>query len=277
MAFACGCVLALAGPSSPAAGARVAPSCPPDRPRSARVAGPRTAAAAGGLHPGTPVGPPGRPADRARAPLPRSRAGRADRHRRGSGASDRSQRAGHPRRTGPGRVSGEPGGWRRRQPEPGAPSPPPYRPGPPAPPRAAATRQPAGPAGAATRGWKQCGGAGCGRGPGAGAAVEPGGTPMTGKGTPAARALVALLVGYQRCVSPLLGPHCRFAPTCSAYALCAVRRYGAVRGGSLALRRVLRCHPFHPGGYDPVPETRSTAAAPNQPTPPSTSAGAVRC
>ncbi len=68
-----------------------------------------------------------------------------------------------------------------------------------------------------------------------------------------ARLLMAAITGYRRYISPLSGPHCRFAPSCSAYALEAVRGHGALRGSWLALRRIVRCHPFHPGGYDPVP------------------------
>jgi putative membrane protein insertion efficiency factor len=60
---------------------------------------------------------------------------------------------------------------------------------------------------------------------------------------------------YQTAVSPHFPPSCRYYPTCSAYALEAVEKYGVVRGGMLAVRRILRCHPFHAGGYDPVPDT----------------------
>jgi putative membrane protein insertion efficiency factor len=60
--------------------------------------------------------------------------------------------------------------------------------------------------------------------------------------------------GYQRFVSPVLPPACRFHPTCSAYAAGAIERHGAVRGSWLALRRLARCHPWNPGGYDPVPD-----------------------
>lgn len=62
-----------------------------------------------------------------------------------------------------------------------------------------------------------------------------------------------MIRGYQVLISPLLPPACRFTPTCSSYALEAVRYYGGVRGGWMAARRLGRCHPFHPGGHDPVP------------------------
>lgn len=71
-------------------------------------------------------------------------------------------------------------------------------------------------------------------------------------------ALRALLVGairlYQRVLSPLLGPRCRFYPSCSSYAIEALERHGAVHGSWLAARRICRCHPLHEGGFDPVPE-----------------------
>ncbi|ERJ92189.1 membrane protein insertion efficiency factor YidD [Selenomonas sp. oral taxon 892] len=67
------------------------------------------------------------------------------------------------------------------------------------------------------------------------------------------RVLLLLIQFYRAAVSPLTLPTCRYYPTCSAYAMEAIERYGARRGGWMALRRILRCHPFHPGGYDPVP------------------------
>jgi putative membrane protein insertion efficiency factor len=64
--------------------------------------------------------------------------------------------------------------------------------------------------------------------------------------------LLFLLTAYKKLLSPLLPPACRFVPTCSEYAYEAVKRHGAWRGSWMGLRRLLRCHPFHPGGYDPV-------------------------
>lgn len=66
--------------------------------------------------------------------------------------------------------------------------------------------------------------------------------------------LIVVLRGYKRFISPLLGPRCRFVPSCSEYAMQAIGRYGAARGSWLAARRLARCHPLHPGGFDPVPE-----------------------
>jgi putative membrane protein insertion efficiency factor len=64
--------------------------------------------------------------------------------------------------------------------------------------------------------------------------------------------ILSLIIFYQRFVSPLTAPACRFYPSCSEYALQAIKRYGPWRGLWLSLRRILKCHPFHPGGYDPV-------------------------
>lgn len=68
-----------------------------------------------------------------------------------------------------------------------------------------------------------------------------------------ASAALAAIRFYQRRISPLLGARCIYIPTCSEYAFQAISRYGLARGGLLALRRILRCHPLHAGGYDPVP------------------------
>ena len=72
----------------------------------------------------------------------------------------------------------------------------------------------------------------------------------------AARAGVLAVRGYQRLVSPFLAPSCRFAPTCSEYAALAIGQHGLTRGIVLAARRLLRCHPFNRGGYDPPPVAR---------------------
>ena len=66
--------------------------------------------------------------------------------------------------------------------------------------------------------------------------------------------VIALIRGYQYLVSPFLGNHCRFHPSCSSYALGAMKEHGTWRGLSLAIKRLGRCHPWHEGGYDPVPE-----------------------
>jgi len=67
------------------------------------------------------------------------------------------------------------------------------------------------------------------------------------------RLLAALIRAYQLTLSPLLPASCRFHPSCSQYTLEAVRKYGAARGGWLGIRRLVRCHPWNPGGFDPVP------------------------
>lgn len=67
--------------------------------------------------------------------------------------------------------------------------------------------------------------------------------------------LLRVIRGYRRAISPMLPPSCRFTPTCSGYADEAITRYGARKGGWLAVRRILRCHPFGGSGYDPVPGT----------------------
>lgn len=70
------------------------------------------------------------------------------------------------------------------------------------------------------------------------------------------RLLIALCDGFHRWVSPMLGPACRFEPSCSRYSGQAIREHGSAKGLWLGLRRVLRCHPFHSGGFDPVPQAQ---------------------
>lgn len=65
---------------------------------------------------------------------------------------------------------------------------------------------------------------------------------------------VSVVRGYQFLISPLLGNNCRFYPSCSCYALESVENHGVIKGGYLSLRRLIKCHPFHTGGYDPVPQ-----------------------
>lgn len=72
--------------------------------------------------------------------------------------------------------------------------------------------------------------------------------------SPAGMVLRGLIRGYQLLLSPVLPAGCRFVPSCSAYAIEAIDRFGALKGSALAARRILRCHPWHEGGFDPVPE-----------------------
>ena len=69
--------------------------------------------------------------------------------------------------------------------------------------------------------------------------------------------LIVPIRSYQLLISPLLGPRCRFYPSCSSYAIEAIDRFGVIKGGGLALRRISRCHPLNSGGVDPVPEKPS--------------------
>lgn len=64
---------------------------------------------------------------------------------------------------------------------------------------------------------------------------------------------ISLIKAYQYLISPLLGPSCRFHPTCSHYAIEAISEYGVLKGGYLSVRRIIKCHPLHEGGHDPVP------------------------
>jgi uncharacterized protein len=72
-----------------------------------------------------------------------------------------------------------------------------------------------------------------------------------------AKILISLVRAYQLLLSPLIGMHCRFQPTCSNYMMDAIKRFGAVRGTWLGLRRLSRCHPYAKGGIDPVPELKT--------------------
>lgn len=69
--------------------------------------------------------------------------------------------------------------------------------------------------------------------------------------------MLSIIKIYRTCISPLKPPTCRFYPTCSHYGLTAIQRFGAIKGGWLTLKRILKCHPFHPGGIDHVPEQKN--------------------
>ncbi|MCD0452441.1 membrane protein insertion efficiency factor YidD [Actinocorallia sp. API 0066] len=100
---------------------------------------------------------------------------------------------------------------------------------------------------------------------------------MSERPGPVAWVLIALVRGYRKVISPLLPPTCRFAPSCSAYGLEALQVHGALHGTWLIVRRIGRCHPFHPGGYDPVPAPRAGRGTTADPPPePSDSLGADR-
>ena len=73
--------------------------------------------------------------------------------------------------------------------------------------------------------------------------------------------LIQLIRAYRHFISPLFPPSCRFQPTCSQYAAEAIATYGSIKGSWLAVRRILRCHPFHPGGYDPIPAADESSDA----------------
>jgi uncharacterized protein len=75
---------------------------------------------------------------------------------------------------------------------------------------------------------------------------------MTNSFPKASTCIVVLIRFYQIAISPLFPTSCRFMPTCSTYASLAIKKYGIIKGGFLAAKRILKCHPFHPGGYDPL-------------------------
>jgi uncharacterized protein len=81
--------------------------------------------------------------------------------------------------------------------------------------------------------------------------------PINGENSMIQKVLLILIRGYRRYISPLFPPSCRFQPTCSQYAVEAIERFGAIQGSWLAIKRILRCHPFQPGGYDPVPQCQN--------------------
>ena len=66
--------------------------------------------------------------------------------------------------------------------------------------------------------------------------------------------MIALIHAYKYTLSLLIGPCCRFTPSCSSYAILSIRRFGVLRGSQYAVKRLIKCHPFHPGGYDPIPD-----------------------
>jgi len=66
--------------------------------------------------------------------------------------------------------------------------------------------------------------------------------------------MIALIHAYKHTLSLLIGPCCRFTPSCSSYAILSIRRFGVLRGSQYAVKRLIKCHPFHPGGYDPIPD-----------------------
>jgi putative membrane protein insertion efficiency factor len=97
-------------------------------------------------------------------------------------------------------------------------------------------------------------------------------TSRTSLSTVPARAVLAVLRFYRMAISPVRPPACRYTPSCSAYAVEAIERFGVLRGGWLAMRRLLRCHPFHRGGHDPVPEHVGSRRSNSGVNPPLTSA-----